>query len=270
MLEFKTIDEIEQEYLNSMAAREESESCEEPDNESDKEPAGGEKPSGKKRRGGRRKGSAKKAAEKETAEEKQEGEKTEKNTEETPEPADEGKPEKSINEETAKGEEAPQEAEQVSIEEDVMSAEAEEGDSALVAELKDRLVRQMAEFDNYRKRTEKEKKQNYEIGASDFILKLLPVVDNFERGFESIKEEEKDSSFAQGIEMIYKQLMKVLEDEGVAEIEALGKPFDPEYHNAVMQQESDEYDSGVVMQVFQKGYMYKDRVLRHSMVIVAQ
>ncbi len=141
---------------------------------------------------------------------------------------------------------------------------------AQIADLKDRLVRQMAEFDNYRKRTEKEKAANYDIGASDFIQKILPVVDNFERGLDAVAEEEKDSSFVKGVEMIYRQLLKALEDEGVTEIEAQGKEFDPMFHNAVMQQPSDEYESGTVIQVFQKGYMYKDRVLRHSMVIVAQ
>ena len=141
---------------------------------------------------------------------------------------------------------------------------------AEIEELKDRLVRQMAEFDNYRKRTDKEKKQNYEIGASDFILKILPVVDNFERGLGAMTDADKESSFAQGIEMIYKQLTKVLEDEGVTVIEAQGKEFDPMLHNAVMQQPSDEYESGIVIQELQKGYKYKDKVLRHSMVMVAE
>ena len=141
---------------------------------------------------------------------------------------------------------------------------------AEIEELKDRLVRQMAEFDNYRKRTDKEKKQNYEIGASDFILKILPVVDNFERGLGAMTDADKQSSFAQGIEMIYKQLTKVLEDEGVTVIEAQGKEFDPMLHNAVMQQPSEEYESGIVIQELQKGYKYKDKVLRHSMVMVAE
>ena len=141
---------------------------------------------------------------------------------------------------------------------------------AEIEELKDRLVRQMAEFDNYRKRTDKEKKQNYESGASDFILKILPVVDNFERGLGAMTDADKESSFAQGIEMIYKQLTKVLEDEGVTVIEAQGKEFDPMLHNAVMQQPSDEYESGIVIQELQKGYKYKDKVLRHSMVMVAE
>lgn len=155
-------------------------------------------------------------------------------------------------------------------EEDETVEGADEKANAKIAELKDRLLRQMAEFDNYRKRTEKEKKQNFEFGAADFIQKLLPVIDNFERGIDAMSDEDKESSFGKGVLMIYKQFTKLLDDEGVTEIEALGKEFDPNFHNAVMQQPSDEYESGVVMQVLQKGYMYKDRVLRHSMVMVAQ
>lgn len=139
-----------------------------------------------------------------------------------------------------------------------------------IAELKDRLMRQMAEFDNYRKRTDKEKKANYELGETDFLLKLLPVVDNFERGFEALEDEDREDAFAKGMDMIYKQLMKLLEDEGVTPIDAAGKPFDPMLHNAVMQQPSETVESGCVIQEFQKGYMFKDRVLRHSMVIVAE
>ncbi len=139
-----------------------------------------------------------------------------------------------------------------------------------IDELKDRLMRQMAEFDNYRKRTDKEKKKNYEVGASDFITKILPVVDNFERALDSVPDEEKDSGLAQGVGMIYKQLAKVLEDEGVTVIETEGKEFDPMLHNAVMQQENEDYESGFIIQELQKGYMYKDKVIRHSMVIVAK
>ena len=139
-----------------------------------------------------------------------------------------------------------------------------------IEELNDRLMRQMAEFDNYRKRTDKEKKQMYEVGAGDIIEKILPVVDNFERGLGTMTDEDKDSSFAQGMEMIYKQLTTVLEGIGVAPIEAEGKEFDPMFHNAVMQSPSEEYESGVIIQELQKGYMYKEKVLRHSMVIVAE
>ena len=140
---------------------------------------------------------------------------------------------------------------------------------AEIEELKDRLVRQMAEFDNYRKRTDKEKKQNYEIGASDFVLKILPVVDNFERGLGAMTDADKESSFAQGIEMIYKQLITVLSDLGVTPIEAVGQEFDPNLHNAVMHAEDEGLGENIVAEEFQKGYKYKDTVLRHSMVKVA-
>ena len=139
-----------------------------------------------------------------------------------------------------------------------------------VAALEDKVKRQMAEFDNFRKRTSKEKEQMFSMGEKNVIEKILPVVDNFERGLTSIPEEEKGSPVASGMEMIYKQLRKVLEDLGVKEIEAVGKEFDPNFHNAVMQVESEEYESGVVAQEFIKGYMYRDQVIRHSMVGVAQ
>lgn len=141
---------------------------------------------------------------------------------------------------------------------------------AQIEELNDRLMRQMAEFDNFRKRTDKEKKQMFEVGAGEVIEKILPVVDNFERGLGAMTEEDKASSFAQGMEMIYKQLTTVLEGVGVSPIEAEGKEFDPMLHNAVMQSPSEDYDSGIIIQELQKGYMYKEKVLRHSMVIVAE
>ena len=137
-----------------------------------------------------------------------------------------------------------------------------------IEELTDRVKRQMAEFDNFRKRTEKEKSAMYEIGAKDIIEKILPVVDNFERGLATIPEGEEKSAFAEGMDKVYKQLVKTLGDAGVKPIEAVGQPFDPNFHNAVMQVESEEYDSGVVAQELQKGYMYKDSVVRHSMVAV--
>ncbi len=137
-----------------------------------------------------------------------------------------------------------------------------------VEDLEDRVKRQMAEFDNFRKRTEKEKTAMYEIGAKSVIEKILPVVDNFERGLASISEEEKGNGFADGMQMIYKQLMTELENLGVKPIEALGCEFNPDYHNAVMQVESEEYESGVIAQELQKGYMYRDSVVRHSMVAV--
>ena len=139
-----------------------------------------------------------------------------------------------------------------------------------VTALEDRVLRQMAEFENFRKRTTKEKEQMFSLGEKNVIEKILPVIDNFERGLASIPEEEKGGAIASGMEMIYKQLMKILEDLGVKPIEAVGKEFDPNYHNAVMQVESEEYESGVVAQEFIKGYMYHDTVVRHSMVGVVQ
>ena len=139
-----------------------------------------------------------------------------------------------------------------------------------VEELEDRVKRQMAEFENFRKRTEKEKSAMYEVGAKSVIEKILPVVDNFERGLGTIPEEEKGGAFAEGMNMIYKQLVGELEKLGVKPIEAVGQEFNPEFHNAVMQVESEEYESGVVAQELQKGYTYHDTVVRHSMVAVVQ
>lgn len=139
----------------------------------------------------------------------------------------------------------------------------------LIAELTDKVKRQLAEFENFRNRTEKEKSQMYAVGAKDAIEKILPVVDNFERGIKSIPEEEKDSPVASGMEMIYKQLMTVLEELGVTPIEAVGQEFDPNIHNAVMHVEEEEVGENVVVEEFQKGYKYKDAVLRCSMVKVA-
>lgn len=136
-------------------------------------------------------------------------------------------------------------------------------------ELTDRLKRNMAEFDNFRKRTEKEKTAMFEIGARDVIERLLPVVDNFERGLAAISEKEKGTPFADGMEMIYKQLMKMLEDAGVKPIEAVGKPFDPDFHNAVMHIDDESLGENMVAQELQKGYTYRDTVVRHSMVQVA-
>ena len=138
-----------------------------------------------------------------------------------------------------------------------------------IEELTDKLTRQMAEFDNFRKRSEKEKSQMYEIGAKDIIEKILPVVDNFERGLDSIPEEEKGSPFAEGMEKIYKQLMTTLDSLGVKPIKAVGQEFNPDFHNAVMHVEDEEFGENVVAEEFQKGYMYRESVVRHSMVKVA-
>ena len=135
-----------------------------------------------------------------------------------------------------------------------------------IAELEDKVKRQMAEFDNFRKRTDKEKNAMFETGAKSVIEKILPVVDNFERGLASVPEEEKGTPFAEGMEMIYKQLIGELEKMDVRPIPAVGEEFDPNLHNAVMQVESDEYESGVIAQELQKGYTYRDSVVRHSMV----
>ena len=137
-----------------------------------------------------------------------------------------------------------------------------------IEELTDRLTRQMAEFDNFRKRTEKEKSQMYEIGAKDIIDKILPVVDNFERGLNGVKEEEKNDPFIQGMEMVYKQLMTTLEGVGVKPIEAVGQEFNPDFHNAVMHMEDENFGENIVAEEFQKGYMYRDSVVRKSMVKV--
>ena len=137
-----------------------------------------------------------------------------------------------------------------------------------IEELEDRVKRQMAEFENFRKRTEKEKTMMFETGAKSVIEKILPVVDNFERGLAAVPEDEKDGAFAQGMEMIYKQLMTELENMQVKPIPAVGEEFNPDFHNAVMQVESDEFESGVIAQELQKGYTYRDSVVRHSMVAV--
>ena len=139
-----------------------------------------------------------------------------------------------------------------------------------IAALEDKVRRQMAEFDNFRKRTAKEKEQMFSMGEKSVIEKILPVIDNFERGLAAVPEADKENPLASGMEMIYKQLVKQLEDLGVKPIEAVGKEFDPNFHNAVMQVESEEYESGVVAQEFLKGYMYHDTVIRHSMVGVVQ
>ena len=138
-----------------------------------------------------------------------------------------------------------------------------------IADLEDRVKRQMAEFENFRKRTEKEKSMMFEMGAKSVIEKLLPVVDNFERGLAAIPEGEQNS-ISEGMNMIYKQMMTELDNLGVKPIEALGKEFNPDFHNAVMQVESEEFEEGIIAQELLKGYTYRDSVVRHSMVAVAQ
>lgn len=139
-----------------------------------------------------------------------------------------------------------------------------------IDELEDKVKRQMAEFDNFRKRSEKEKSAMFETGAKSVVEKILPVVDNFERGLAGLSEEEKKQPFAEGMNMVYKQLLAELEKLEVRPIEAVGCEFNPELHNAVMQVESEEYESGIIAQELQKGYTYRDSVVRHSMVAVVQ
>ena len=171
--------------------------------------------------------------------------------------------------EAAAGEEAPEAAEKEKKGFGKKKDKKDKKDEQ-IEELTDRVKRQMAEFENFRKRTEKEKAQMFDMGAKSILEKILPVVDNFERGFTTVAEEDKEDAFVKGMDMVYKQLMTELSNAGVTPIEAVGKEFDPEYHNAVMQVESEEYESGVVAAEFQKGYMYKDSVVRHSMVSVVQ
>ncbi len=174
------------------------------------------------------------------------------------------------------GEEAPEDNSRKSRAEKKAEKKAQKTDKekealkAKVEELEDKTKRQLAEFENFRNRSEKEKAQSFDRGAASVLEKLLPVVDNFERGFAAVEEEDKDDAFVVGMDKIYKQLMDELDKMGVKPIEAVGKEFDPAFHNAVMQTESDEYESGYVAQELLKGYTYHDTVLRHSMVSVVQ
>lgn len=179
--------------------------------------------------------------------------------------------EECANEETAETPETDKDVSKADKKEKKKKEKADKKQDALkekIEELEDRVKRQMAEFDNFRKRTEKEKTAMFETGAKSVIEKILPVVDNFERGLAAIPESEKGGAFAQGMEMIYKQLLTELEAIDVKPIEAVGQEFNPEFHNAVMQVESEEYGSGIIAQELQKGYTYRDSVVRHSMVAV--
>lgn len=196
------------------------------------------------------------------AEEKEVEAKAEENTEAAPEETAKTKEAKAEDNAEAKAEET---SEEESAEEE---SAGNEKLKAKIDELNDKCLRQMAEFENFRKRTDKEKEAMFETGAKSVIEKILPVIDNFERGFDALTDEDKDSKFAEGMKMIYKQLMDELDKIQVKPIEAVGKEFDPNLHNAVMQTESDEYESGIVAQELQKGYTYRDQVVRHSMVAV--
>lgn len=181
------------------------------------------------------------------------------------------KTEKAVSEEKETKEAAASEKEnkETSEKEEKASEKKKDPKDEKIDELNDKLKRSMAEFDNYRKRTDKEKSAMYEIGAKDVIEKILPVIDNFERGLKSIPEDQKGGPVASGMEMIYKQLITVLSDLGVTPIEAVGQEFDPNLHNAVMHAEDEGLGENIVAEEFQKGYKYKDTVLRHSMVKVA-
>ena len=137
-----------------------------------------------------------------------------------------------------------------------------------LADLEDQRMRQLAEFENFRKRSEKEKSQMFEVGAKTVIEKMLPVIDNFERGLTAVPEEERDTSFVQGVELVYKQLLTTFDELGVKPIEAVGQEFDPNLHNAVMMVDDESLESGTVAEEMQKGYLYKETVVRHSMVKV--
>ena len=193
----------------------------------------------------------------EVEEKEVEAAKAEENTEAAPEETAETKEAKAEDSAEAKAEDTAEE-----------ESAGNEKLKAKIDELNDKCLRQMAEFENFRKRTDKEKEAMFETGAKSVIEKILPVIDNFERGFDALTDEDKDSKFAEGMKMIYKQLMDELDKIQVKPIEAVGKEFDPNLHNAVMQTESDEYESGIVAQELQKGYTYRDQVVRHSMVAV--
>lgn len=207
--------------------------------------------------------------EEETTEETQDKKSTEETCDEDREEelkeTDEKEPDQS--DEKADGEDTGEEGSGSKEKKKVFKKKKDKRDEQIEA-LTDQVKRQMAEFDNFRKRTEKEKSSMYEMGAKSVVEKILPVIDNFERGLDTVPEEEKDSPFTEGMRMIYKQLMTELDNIGVKPIEALGEEFNPDFHNAVMQVESEEYESGHVAQELQKGYMYRDSVVRHSMVAV--
>ena len=147
--------------------------------------------------------------------------------------------------------------------------EKKDKNAELVEELTDRVKRQMAEFENFRKRSEKEKSQMFDMGAKSIIEKILPVIDNFERGLAAVPEEQKEDAFVVGMDKVYKQMLTTLAEAGVEPIEAVGKEFNPDFHNAVMHVEDEELGENIVAEELMKGYMYHDSVVRHSMVKVA-
>lgn len=184
--------------------------------------------------------------------------------------AEEVQNEKEMTEETAETTagttegEAPGDSEEAETAEETVKDKKQEK----IDELEDKVKRQLAEFENFRKRTEKEKATMFEAGAKSVIEKILPIIDNFERGLATTKEEDKTNPHVEGMNMIYKQLMTELDKLEVKPIEAVGQEFNPDFHNAIMQVESDEYESGIIAQELLKGYTYRDSVIRHSMVAV--
>ena len=169
-------------------------------------------------------------------------------------------------EEVPEGEEPKTWAEKRAAKKQEKADKKSNADKEKIAELEDKVKRQLAEFENFRNRTEKEKQAMFETGAKSVIEKILPVIDNFERGFATVEEADAEDAFVKGMNQVYKQMMDELEKIGVKPIEAVGTEFDPNLHNAVMQVESEEFESGIVAQEFMKGYTYRDSVVRHSMV----
>jgi len=172
--------------------------------------------------------------------------------------------------EDAQEEEAQTRSDKKAAKKQAKSDKKEEAYKEKVDQLEDRVKRQMAEFENFRKRTEREKQAMFETGAKSVLEKILPVIDNFERGFATVDPADEEDAFVGGMRMVYKQMLTELENIGVKPIEAVGCEFDPDFHNAVMQVENEEYESGVVAQELLRGYTYRDTVLRHSMVAVTQ
>ena len=188
--------------------------------------------------------------------------------EDSPEVEQEETDDEVSSEETKESEEEPEEEPEDSKKPRKFGRKKDKRDEQ-IAELQDKVTRQMAEFDNFRKRSEKEKAAMYSMGARDVLEKMLEVLDNFERGFDAVEEDDQDDAFVQGMQMVYKQMLEALEKRGVKPIEAVGQPFDPNYHNAVMHEDNEEAGENEVVAEFQKGYMYHDDVIRHSMVKVA-
>ena len=173
-------------------------------------------------------------------------------------------------EETCEGDAPKTRAEKKAAKKQAKADKKADASKEKIAELEDKVKRQLAEFENFRNRTEKEKQAMFETGAKSVIEKILPVIDNFERGFATVEEADAEDAFVKGMNQVYKQMMDELDKIGVKPIEAIGQEFDPNFHNAVMQVENEEFESGVVVQEFVKGYTYRDSVVRHSMVAVNQ